>query len=109
MMISVLMMLAAPGASGINPSAAELFDRDPVLAVWARKAGYDRNGDGWLTSYEAQEAAASFKELADGNKDGRVSVREFEEARTFIIARLGRLGQRAAASSVIAGTEGARR
>ena len=84
-------VLAGSGAVPINPAAVELFDRDPVLSAWAINE-FDGNGDGWLTTFEAQGAAAKFKELADGNRDGRVTVREFEEAKTFIVARTGQGG-----------------
>jgi hypothetical protein len=86
--LGLLMLLAAPGAGSVNPAAVALFERDPVLNNWAL-ASHDRNGDGWLTSYEAQGAAEAFKDLADGNRDGRVSVREYEETKAFLIARMG--------------------
>jgi hypothetical protein len=92
MMIAMLMLLAAPGAASINPAAIELFERDPVLSRWALHAGHDRNGDGWLTTYEAQAAAAAFKEIADTDRDGRLTVREYEEAKAFAVARTGGTG-----------------
>ena len=92
MMISMLMLLAAPGAAPINPAAVELFERDPVLSRWALSVGHDQNGDGWLTTYEAQAAAAAFKEIADTDRDGRVTVREFNEAKAFAVARTGGTG-----------------
>lgn len=74
--------------ASLNPHATELFDRDPVLKSWAVQR-FDRNGDGWLTIYEAQPALVELKSMADANGDGRVTVREFEEAKAFIIARHG--------------------
>ncbi|HVF84328.1 MAG TPA: hypothetical protein VM913_09190 [Sphingomicrobium sp.] len=93
MIASVLMMLAAPGATSINPAATELFERDAVLNGWAL-AAHDGNGDGWLTTYEAQLAAAAFKDLADADRNGRVTVSEYEEAKRFIVARSGNPGPR---------------
>ena len=69
-----------------NPYAAALFERDFVLHDWALRL-YDRNRDGWLTQYEAQEAALAFKAIADADRDGRVTVREFDDARDFVRAR----------------------
>ena len=48
---------------------------------------YDNNKDGWLTLYEAQPAVAAFRDIADANHDGRVTVREFEAGLAFISAR----------------------
>ena len=93
-MVTLLLALAAAPAisagtpAGLNPHAAELFDRDPVLNAWAVQA-FDRNRDGWLTSYEAQPAVATFKEMADTDRNGRVTVQEFEAARAFVQARFG--------------------
>ena len=77
---------AQPTPASLNPYAAALFARDPVLHDWALRR-YDRNRDGWLTLYEAQEAATEFKAIADSDRDGRVTVREFEEGREFVRAR----------------------
>ena len=93
MLMSLLLIVAAPGTASINPAAVELFERDPVLNGWAL-AAHDGNRDGWLTSYEAQGAAAAFKELADADSDGRVTVREYDEAKRFIVARSGGAGPR---------------
>lgn len=93
-MVTFLLVLAAAPAvvagppASINPHAAELFDRDPVLNAWAVQT-FDRNRDGWLTSYEAQPAVATFKEMADADRNGRVTVREFEDARALVQARFG--------------------
>ena len=72
--------------ASVNPRANELFDREPVLKAWALRI-YDRNHDGWLTLYEAQAAADSFRDIADGNRDGRVSLSEYAAAIDFVRAR----------------------
>jgi hypothetical protein len=69
-----------------NPNANVLFDRDPALRSWAVRL-FDSNHDGWLTLYEAQPALAAFKELADGDRDGRVTTYEYDRAKEFIAAR----------------------
>jgi hypothetical protein len=70
----------------INPRAAELFDREPRLKEWALRV-HDRNRDGWLTLYEAHVAAMAFREIADGNSDGQVSVSEYRAGLDFVRAR----------------------
>ena len=89
-MMSVLIALAGQAAlaasAPVNPHANELFDRDAELRAWAVRH-YDANRDGWLTLYEAQPALAAFKEIADGNRDGRVTTWEYARAREFIAAR----------------------
>lgn len=70
----------------LNPQAQALFERDPMIKQWAVRT-YDRNHDGWLTYYEAQAALVGFKELADGDRDGRVTTYEFDRAKDFIAAR----------------------
>jgi hypothetical protein len=83
---------AIPGASGapnravLFPAANELFDRDPVVRDWALRQ-FDLNGDGWLTLYEAQPALAAFKEIADSDRDGRITTAEYRRAREFVVAR----------------------
>ena len=88
MLLLALLALAAAGADGgsFNPRANELIGSDPAIQQWAL-ARFDRNHDGWLTLYEAQPAASAFRELADADRDGRVTVREFEAAVAFIRAR----------------------
>ena len=78
----------APEPASLNPQAIDLFERDPVLNEWALRT-FDRNSDGWLTSYEAQPAVKAFKEIADTDRDGRVTVREFQDARSWVEARYG--------------------
>ena len=90
-MIGLLIGLAgqvaiAASSPQVNPSANNLFDRDPVIKAWALR-NFDSNHDGWLTLYEAQPALAAFKQLADGNRDGRVTTYEYDRAKEFIAAR----------------------
>lgn len=82
----ILMQAAAPAAAAFNPNANALFDRDAALRAWAVR-NYDRNGDGWLTLYEAQPALNAFREIADGDKDGRITTWEFARGKEFIAAR----------------------
>lgn len=72
--------------ASVNPRANELFDREPLLKSWALRI-YDRNHDGWLTSFEAAAAAEGFRGVADADRDGRVSLREYDAALEFIRAR----------------------
>lgn len=77
---------AGAAAASYNPHAAELFERDWVLNQWAKRR-FDANGDGTISLEEAQPAAIAFKDIADGNSDGRVTPYEYERAREFILAR----------------------
>ena len=82
------MMLAAATlpTPALNPRAIELIESDPALKQWALRI-YDTNHDGWLSLYEAQPAVAAFRDIADGDHDQRVTVREFESGLAFIRAR----------------------
>ena len=77
---------AEPASLPANPRAVELFERDWVLNQWAKRQ-FDTNGDGVISIEEAQPAARAFKEIADGDRDGRVTPYEYERAREFILAR----------------------
>ncbi len=70
----------------MNPHANELFDRDSELKDWAVRL-YDGNRDGWLTLFEAQPALRMFQEIADSDRDGRVTTYEYSRAKEFIAAR----------------------
>ena len=88
-MLGVLIGLigqAAFASAGINPHANELFDRDTQLMAWALKL-YDANNDGWLTLFEAQPALEAFKDIADADRDGRVTTYEYRRAKEFVAAR----------------------
>jgi hypothetical protein len=78
--------LASRASAPVNPRANELFDRDPLLQAWALRV-YDANHDGWLTLFEAQPALSAFKDIADGDRDGRVTTYEYDRAKEFIAAR----------------------
>jgi len=78
--------LAANARATANPRANELFDRDSGLRAWAVRV-YDANHDGWLTLYEAQPALAAFRDIADGDRDGRVTPYEYARAKEFVAAR----------------------
>ena len=92
MVLGFLLIIAAqemapPSANAaFNPRAVELFERDWVLNQWAKRT-FDSNGDGVISVEEAQPAALRFKELADGDGDGRVTPYEYGRAREFILAR----------------------
>ena len=88
-MIGLLIGMAAQAtlaSAPVNPHANELFDRDPDLKAWALRV-YDSNHDGWLTLFEAQPAMRAFKEIADADRDGRVTTYEYARAKEFIVAR----------------------
>jgi hypothetical protein len=87
-MTGLLLFLAAAAeaAQPFNPRAAELVERDWVLMQWAKRT-YDVNRDGVISVEEAQPAAAAFREIADGDGDGRVTPYEYDRAREFILAR----------------------
>ena len=68
------------------PRALELFERDWILMQWGVRQ-FDANRDGVLSAAEAQPAAQTFKAIADGDGDGRVTTYEYDRAREFIAAR----------------------
>jgi hypothetical protein len=79
---------AQPTAASIStvPAAAQLFERDWVLMIWALKF-YDKDRDILLEANEAEAAATEFRKIADGDGDGRVTPAEYRAAREFILAR----------------------
>jgi hypothetical protein len=88
-MIGLLIGMAAQASmasASVNPNANELFDRDPDLKAWAVRL-FDSNRDGWLTLYEAQPAINAFREIADADRDGRVTTAEYQRAKEFVAAR----------------------
>ena len=88
-MIGLILLIAAQASlasAPVNPHATELFERDSDLKAWALRL-FDGNRDGWLTLYEAQPAIAMFKEIADADRDGRVTTYEYSRAKEFIAAR----------------------
>lgn len=86
MIIALAGQAALAAGPPVNPSANAFLDRDTVIKQWAVRT-HDSNRDGWLTLYEAQGALAAFKDLADGDRDGRVTTYEYDRAREFIAAR----------------------
>lgn len=88
-MDAILFLLVASSAPApLNPRAIEFIERDPVVKNWAL-ARFDRNRDGWLTLYEAQEALDHFREIADEDRDGRITPREYDGGVAFVKARYG--------------------
>jgi hypothetical protein len=85
-MIAAQQTLPTAAPASFNPRAVELFERDWVLNQWAKRS-FDANGDGVISVEEAQPAALKFKEIADGDGDGRVTPYEYDRARDFILAR----------------------
>ena len=77
---------AGSAYSLVNPKAIELFEADPRLMDWAI-ARFDKNGDGYLSIFEADSAAQEFKTIADGDDDGQVTPAEYTAAREFVVAR----------------------
>ena len=69
-----------------NPRAIELFESDTTLMRWALR-DHDRNGDGWLSLFEAQDAAQAFKRLSDQDANGRVTSHEYRETIRYIRLR----------------------
>lgn len=77
---------AVVASAPVNSRANDLFDRDAALKQWALQ-NYDANGDGWMTLYEAQPALAAFKQLADRDRDGRITTFEYDRAKASLAAR----------------------
>lgn len=72
--------------ASINPRAMDLVDSDPAIKQWAVKS-FDSNRDGWLTLYEAQPAVGAFQDIADEDRDGHVTLREYRAAVEFLRTR----------------------
>ena len=85
-LLLVLLQAAQPASASANPRAVELFERDWVLNQWAKQR-FDADGNGVISVAEAQPAALAFKDIADGDGDGRVTPFEYDRAREFILAR----------------------
>lgn len=89
---ALLLAQSAPSLSpslenaSVNPRVLEPFERDWVLKDWGLRF-YDRDKDALLSLAEATVAARAFKEIADGDGDGRVSTYEYDRAREFLLAR----------------------
>jgi hypothetical protein len=75
-----------PASSRVTPQALTLFERDWVLMNWALKS-FDTDRDILLSPAEAAAAARVFRQIADGNGDGRITPEEYRAARAFILAR----------------------
>ncbi len=69
-----------------NPRAVEFVERDPAVRAWAL-ARYDANHDGWLTTFEAEAAREAFRDIADANRDGRLTVSEYDGGVAFVRTR----------------------
>ncbi len=78
--------LTTPASAPVTAQARQIFEKDWVLMNWALKF-YDKDRDILLSPAEAQAAAASFRAMADANRDGRVTTDEYHAARAFILAR----------------------
>jgi hypothetical protein len=75
-----------PASAPANPRAMELFNSDWVLMDWGlRFHDSDRNAE--LSAAEAEAGARAFKDMADADRDGRVTPQEFAAARQFLMAR----------------------
>jgi hypothetical protein len=75
-----------PASVPANPRASELFQSDWVLMDWALRF-HDRDRNAELSAAEADAGARAFKDMADADRDGRVTPREFASAREFLFAR----------------------
>lgn len=75
-----------PRPASWSARAANLFERDWVLANWALKK-FDGDRDILLSAAETAAAAVEFRRIADGDGDGRVTPAKYRSAREFILAR----------------------
>jgi hypothetical protein len=53
---------------------------------WALKS-FDTDRDILLSPAEAEAAARAFRQIADGDNDGRITPTEYRAARAYILAR----------------------
>ena len=84
---SVLVWATAARAESARPNPARaIFENDWVLMNWALKF-FDRDHDIMLSDGEAQAAAEAFREMADTNRDGRITPQEYSAARAAILAQ----------------------
>lgn len=74
------------GSPALNPRATELVESDPALKAWALDR-FDTNRDGWLTVFEAQPVVVAFRDIADADRDQRVTVHEFKAAIGYLQTR----------------------
>lgn len=90
MAFPILFLAAAAASASANvpvmPAATQLFERDWVLMNWALKY-HDTDRDIMLEPGEAAAAAEDFRKIADSDGDGRVTPKEYRDARAFILAR----------------------
>jgi hypothetical protein len=84
----LILVWAIPAvAQPARPNAARtVFENDWVLMNWALKF-FDRDHDIMLSDGEAQVAAKAFREMADTNRDGRITPQEYSAARAAILTQ----------------------
>jgi hypothetical protein len=78
--------MPAHGEPARSNAARAVFEKDWVLMNWALKF-FDRDHDIMLSDSEAQAAADAFREMADINRDGRITPQEYSAARAAILAQ----------------------
>jgi hypothetical protein len=84
---SIIVWAAPAVAQSARPNPARvLFESDWVLMNWALKF-FDRDHDIMLSDGEAQAAAEAFRQMADTNRDGRITPQEYSAARAEILAQ----------------------
>jgi hypothetical protein len=84
---SILAWAMPARAEPARPNAARvIFESDWVLMNWALKF-FDRDHDIILSEGEAQAAAEAFREIADTNRDGRITPQEYSAARAAILSQ----------------------
>lgn len=68
----------------VNQRVIEPFERDEVLKDWGMRF-YDRDKDARLSLQEAWLAARAFKDIADKDRDGRITTSEYNHGRDYLI------------------------